>query len=196
MKVKFELQYRRTIFTVVTVVLRYLHYLKHSVAIFRDTVTRLVSKWPQSDSASFIPFGFLCQMNRLGVMAVTVGTVDFKNHNFPNLFIYTNSLTDRSSGHKTDRIVTKFYTLIHTINMKVKFELQYRRSIFTVVTVVLMHLHSLKHSVAIFRDTVTRFGSKWPQSNSAYFMPFGFLCQINRLGFMAVTVVTVGTLNY
>ena len=46
-------------------------------------------------------------MNRLGFMAVTVGTVDFKNHNFPNLFIYTNSLTDRSSGHKTDWIVNE-----------------------------------------------------------------------------------------
>ena len=36
----------------------------------------------------------------------------------------THWLTDRSSAHKTDRIVTKFYTLIHTLNMKVKFELQ------------------------------------------------------------------------
>ena len=107
----------------------------------------------------------------------------------------THSLTDRSSGHKTDRIVMKFYTLIYTMNMKVKFELQYRRTIFTVVTVVLRYLHYLKHSVAIFRDTVTRLGSKWPQSNSASFMPFGFLCQINRSGFMAVTVGTVGTLN-
>ena len=99
-------------------------------------------------------------MNRLGFMAVTVGTVDFKNHNFPNLFIYTNSLTDRSSGHKTDRIVTKFYTLIHTFYMKVKFELQYDSSIFTVVTVVLRYLHLLEHSVAIFKDKVTRLGSK------------------------------------
>jgi len=80
---------------------------------------------------------------------------------------------------------------IHTLNMKVKFELQYRRSIFTVLTVVLRYLHSLKHSVAIFRDTVRRLGSKWQQSNSTSFIPFGFLCQINRLGFMAVTVDTV-----
>ena len=88
MKVKFELQYHRTIFTVVTVVLRYLHYLKHSVAIFRDTVTRLGSKWPQSNSASFIPFGFLCQINRLGFIAVTVDTVVLKKPNFQNIFIF------------------------------------------------------------------------------------------------------------
>ena len=88
MKVKFELQYDRSIFTVVTVVLRYLHSLKHSVAIFRDTVTRLGSKWPQSNSASFIPFGFLCQINRLGFIAVTVDTVVLKKPNFQNIFIF------------------------------------------------------------------------------------------------------------
>ena len=87
----------------------------------------------------------------------------FQQWYLPNgdiVFKIRHSLTDRSSGHKTDRIVTKFYTLIHTINMKVKFELQYHRTIFTVVTVVLRCLHYLKHSVAIFRDTVTRLGSK------------------------------------